>query len=74
MISQWQAFLWPLLVAPTQASQVAAVRLALLWQPFDPSFGPIMSGATVLFLLPAILILFFQRYLIASVATSGISG
>ncbi len=73
-VSQWQAFLWPLLVAPMQATQVANVRLALMWQPYDPVFGQILAGATILFVLPATFVLFFQRYFIESIATSGISG
>jgi putative chitobiose transport system permease protein len=73
-ISQWQAHLWPLMVAPSQDSQLANVRLALLWQPFDPRWGEVLAAGSILFLVPAVVVFAMQRYFVQSLATSGIAG
>jgi ABC-type glycerol-3-phosphate transport system permease component len=46
----------------------------LLYQPFQTPYGEVLAGATFLFVLPGLLVLFLQRYFVRSIATSGIAG
>lgn len=70
-ITQWQAYLWPLIIAPAQHLKVAAVSIAEFATAYDVSFGLIFAGALYVSLIPMVTLLIFQRYFTASVASSG---
>ena len=60
---------------PEQSVQVAAVRLGTLAQDlYNPQFGQVLAYSCILFIVPAVLILFFQRTFVSSIATSGVTG
>lgn len=74
-VSQWQSYLWPLIVAPKQDIQLAAIRFGTLASDsIDPQFGQILAYSCVLFAVPAICILAIQKYFTASIAASGATG
>lgn len=70
-IFQWQAYLWPLLIAPSNDYKVAAVALAQFSTEYHVSFGLLFAGATFLSLIPMVILVGFQQYFTGSVAATG---
>ncbi|CAH1651222.1 MAG: carbohydrate ABC transporter permease [Chelatococcus sp.] len=70
-VFQWQAYLWPLLIAPNPDYHVASVAIASFAGQYDVDYGQMFGGAVVTALLPMAILLVFQRYFIASMASSG---
>jgi putative chitobiose transport system permease protein len=73
-VFQWQAYLWPLLIAPNPAMKVAPVAIAQFAGQQGVDFGAIFAGATMTALVPLLVLLFFQRYFTQSVTASGLKG
>ena len=70
-IFQWQAYLWPLLIAPATEFKVAGVAIAQFSSTFGTAYGPIMAGAMFISLIPMVILVAFQRYFTSSVAATG---
>ena len=70
-VFQWQAYLWPLLIAPAPDYKVAAVAIADFAGQFDVDYGQMFAGTLCVALVPMIVLLVLQRYFTASVASSG---
>ncbi len=70
-IFQWQAYLWPLLIAPAAEYKVAAVAIAQFASAYDVNFGVIFAGAAFVSLIPMLVLVAFQRYFTTSVAATG---
>jgi putative chitobiose transport system permease protein len=73
-VFQWQAYLWPLLIAPDPDMRVAPVAIAQFAGQQGVDFGAIFAGATMTALVPLLVLLFFQRYFTQSVSASGLKG
>jgi len=73
-VFQWQAYLWPLLVAPATEYKVGAVAIAQMSDPYLTNNGPVFAAALCLSLIPMLVLTIFQRNYIASVATTGGKG
>lgn len=71
-VFQWQAYLWPLLIAPDPDMKVAPVAIAQFAGQQGVDFGAIFAGATLTALVPLLVLLFFQRYFTQSVSASGL--
>lgn len=69
-VFQWQAYLWPLLIAPDPAMKVAPVAIAQFSGQYGVDFGRIFSGALMTAIVPLLVVLFFQRYFTQSLAAS----
>ncbi|MCU0899355.1 MAG: carbohydrate ABC transporter permease [Cypionkella sp.] len=69
---QWQAYLWPLIIISDPALRVGPVALAQFSNQFDFDLSQLFAGAMVLSIIPALILLRFQRYFVGSLATSGI--
>lgn len=70
-IFQWQAYLWPLLIAPATEYKVAAVAIAQFSSAYDVNFGVIFAGAMFVSLIPMVILVAFQQYFTTSVAATG---
>lgn len=70
-VFQWQAFLWPLLIAPDPSYKVAAVATADFAGQFATDFGSIFGASVFISIVPLAILLVFQRYFTASFSTSG---
>ena len=72
-MGSWNSLLWPLVIAQSQEMYTLPVALAFLSQGDGViSYGVTLVGS-LLTILPILLVfLFFQRYFIAGVATSGL--
>ena len=73
-LSQWQAYLWPLLIGTSPERQLAPIALANLSTLFTVDLGQILAGSFVLSVIPMILLLFFQKQYTESLSTSGMKG
>ena len=74
-VFQWQAYLWPLLVASDPRMQVGPVALAgLVSLSGVVDFSQMFAGALVLSLVPAGLMLWLQRFFVESISRAGVTG
>ncbi len=70
-VFQWQAYLWPLLIAPAPQYKVAAVAIAQFSGQYDANFGLIFAAALFISLIPMVILTILQRFYSASVASTG---
>lgn len=73
-LSQWQAYLWPLLIGTSPERQLAPIVLANLSTAFTVDLGQILAGSFVLSVIPMVLLLFFQKQYTESLSTTGLKG
>lgn len=71
-LTQWQAYLWPLLIITEPSMQVAPVALARYIGQFSFNFGPMFAGSMIVSLIPAIVLLLLQPYFVQSASTQGL--
>jgi len=72
-IFQWQAYMWPLLIAPATEYKMAAVAIAQFSNAMDTNFsyGMVFAGALFIAVIPMVVLTILQRYYSASIATTG---
>lgn len=68
---QWGAYLWPLLIGTDSSVMLGPIALSTLATQQRVDFGAIFAGAVLLTIVPLILLLMFQRYFTASLASTG---
>ncbi len=74
-LTSWNDFLWPLLMtAPVREMQTLPVGLATLQGQYTFDYGKLMAGALVLTLPVLLLYVISQRFIIRSIATTGLKG
>ena len=72
-LGSWNNFLWPLVVATTEQSYTLPVALALVSTGQNQTdYGLLLAGATIVVTPILAVFLFFQRFFIEGVATTGI--
>ena len=71
-VGQWQAYLWPLLIVTEPSMQVAPVALAQFVGQYQSNFGTMFAGATIVSLIPAVILLSLQPYFVRSVSNQGL--
>jgi len=69
----WNDFLWPLIVAQQSAMQTLTVGLATM-QSLVPSTNSMMAAAAISFLPSLVIFIICQRFIVQSIASSGIKG
>jgi len=69
----WNDFLWPLIVAQESAMQTLTVGLATM-QSLVPSTNSMMAAAAISFLPSLVIFILCQRFIVQSIASSGIKG
>jgi len=77
--TNWNAFLWPLLVAFSEEMKTLPVGMAVYspgigGQTQIESFGPAMAAMTILTLPSLLVFLLLQRHFIAGVTSTGVKG
>jgi multiple sugar transport system permease protein len=74
-LTSWNDFLWPLLMTgPVREMQTMPVGLSTLQGQYTFDYGKLMAGALVLTVPVLLLYVLAQRYIIRSVATTGLKG
>lgn len=71
-LSQWQAYVWPLLIGTEPDKQLGPIALANLRGEFTVDYGVLMAGSVVLTAVPLLLMLRFQRHFTQSLASTGL--
>lgn len=73
-LASWNDFLWALLVLKDRAVQTLQPGLRTLQGAYTSEYGLMMAGAVIVALPVLILYAFLQRYVVESVATTGLKG
>lgn len=68
---QWQAYLWPLLIATDPHHELGPIFLAGLEDLRGIDYGQLFAGAVILGVIPTIVMLRFQRSFTQSISTTG---
>lgn len=72
-LAQWNAFFWPLLVAPAPEYRMVQVAVSILGVEQNLRFWDMLfAGATIAAVVPLLLVLPLQRYYVSSIMGSGI--
>lgn len=72
-LSNWNSYLWPLVVIKTQEKQMISVGVSFFnAQQNDIYYGPRMAVAVMSAIPLSIVFLFLQKYIVQSIAISGI--
>jgi multiple sugar transport system permease protein len=74
-LESWNSFLWPLLVlGNVRAMQTLPVGLATLQGQYTFDYGKLMAGALVVSIPVLLLYILLQRYIVQSIAMTGLKG
>lgn len=73
-LGSWNDFLWPLLILKDRQLQTLPPGLRTLQGAYTTEYGLMMAGAVVVALPVLIIYIFLQRFIVQSVATTGLKG
>jgi multiple sugar transport system permease protein len=73
-LGSWNDFLWPLLVLKDRALQTLPPGLRTLQGAYTSEYGQMMAGATIAAVPVLVIYVALQRYIVKSVATTGLAG
>ncbi len=73
-LGSWNDFLWSLLVLKDRAVQTLQPGLRTLQGAYTSEYGLMMAGAVIVAIPVLIIYVFMQRFIVQSVATTGIKG
>ncbi len=71
-LSQWDAFMWPLVAAPKQEFRLIQVAISLSTEEYRVIWNELLAGSMLAAIIPILLILPFQRYYVGGIAGTGI--
>lgn len=73
-LSQWNSFVWPLIVIHTSSLRTVPLALSVLNSQFGANFSLMMAGATVVTLPVLLVFLSLQKYIIQGITMTGLKG
>jgi multiple sugar transport system permease protein len=73
-LASWNDFLWPLLILKDRELQTLQPGLRTLQGAYTSEYGLMMAGAVIVALPVLILYILLQRFIVQSVATTGLKG
>jgi multiple sugar transport system permease protein len=73
-LASWNDFLWPLLVLKDRNLQTLPPGLRTLQGAYTSEYGQMMAGAAIAAIPVLVIYLALQRYIVKSVATTGLAG
>ncbi len=73
-LASWNDFLWALLVLKDRAVQTLQPGLRTLQGAYTSEYGLMMAGAVIVAVPVLVLYIFLQRFIVQSVATTGLKG
>ena len=73
-LTQWGAFLWPLMVTSSEAVRPLPLAIATFHSLPPLQWGDIMAYAAMMVIPLLIVFIIFQRQFVQGVATSGLKG
>ena len=72
--AQWNAFMWPLLVARSDKLKMLQVALADFQLENGTMWAELFAGITISMVIPCVILIPFQKYYIRGIASSGTKG
>jgi multiple sugar transport system permease protein len=73
-LASWNDFLWPLLILKDRAIETLPPGLRTLQSSYTAEYGLIMAGAVVVAIPVLLLYVILQRYIVQSIASTGLKG
>ena len=73
-VSEWNDFLWPLVITNSSQMRTLQVGLAMLQEEVPMAFGLLMAGATYAAIPITIVFLIFQRYFLTGLTVGALKG
>ncbi|MEP6774386.1 MAG: carbohydrate ABC transporter permease [Chloroflexota bacterium] len=73
-LASWNDFLWPLLILKDRNLQTLPPGLRTLQSAYTSEYGLIMAGAVLVAIPVLILYMMLQRYIVQSIASTGLKG
>jgi multiple sugar transport system permease protein len=73
-LGSWNDFLWPLLILKDRTLQTLPPGLRTLQGAYTSEYGQMMAGAVIAAVPVLLLYIMLQRYIVESVATTGLAG
>ncbi len=73
-LGSWNDFLWPLLILKDRQLQTLPPGLATLQGAYTSEYGLMMAGAVIVAIPVLLIYVLLQKFIVASVATSGLKG
>ncbi len=73
-LGSWNDFLWPLLILKDRTLQTLPPGLRTLQGAYTSEYGQMMAGAVIAAVPVLILYILLQKYIVQSVATTGLAG
>ena len=73
-ISVFNAYLWPLLIARSPEKYTVQIGMALLIDNELPTYGRSMAGAVLCMIIPVIVFIIFQSYMIKGLTKGAVKG
>jgi len=73
-VSEWNDFLWPLVITNSSEMRTLQVGLAMLQEEVPMAFGLLMAGATYAAIPITIVFLIFQRYFLTGLTVGALKG
>ncbi len=73
-VAYWSDFMWPLLVTTQKSMRTVQLGLQTFFAEPPVYYGPIMAALVLASLPMLIMFMFFQKYYVQGIATSGIKG
>ena len=73
-ISVFNAYLWPLLISRSPEKYTVQIGMALLIDNELPTYGRSMAGAVLCMIIPVIVFIIFQSYMIKGLTKGAVKG
>ncbi|WP_163539844.1 carbohydrate ABC transporter permease [Gracilibacillus sp. YIM 98692] len=73
-VTHWSDFMWPLIVATDDSIRTVQVGIQYLFADNNIQYGQIMAGLTLTTIPVVLIFLFFQRYYVQGITSSGLKG
>lgn len=73
-LASWNDFLWPLLILQDPNTQTLPAGLSTLQSSYSTLYGPTMAGAVIVAIPVLIIYIALQRFIVQSVANTGLKG
>lgn len=72
VVGSWNSFLWPLIITSSEDKRLLSVGIALFKSEIGVDYNAVMAGSLIALAPLLVLFVFFQRFIVRSVAVTGL--
>lgn len=72
VVANWNSFLWPLIITSSEDKRLLSVGIALFKSEIGVDYNAVMAGSLIALAPLLVLFIFFQRFIVRSVAVTGL--